>query len=224
MIRSRGCYGRTRDDDDSADRNGNADQAMKLKHRALVEAVVALLGLMGYAPAHAATVTITDSPGAFSADGPAGWSRQPAGGGDSRLKFVSPEGTPYAECVVIVKAVPSLRGQSQSDLSAAMREPPDAKAAAQRLARSYSNVRVVSVGNGALSGVPSQIHNVTYSAGTPVKTEWTRLVSASAATTPGIVWTVACGAQGRNLAEAEKAFDHWQLEIARFKAQVKFLR
>ena len=182
-----------------------------------------LFGLIGCAPAQAVPVTITDSPAAFSADGPAGWSRQPAGGGDSRLKFVSPKGAPYAECIVIVQAAPSLRGHSQSVLSAAMREPPDATAAAQRLGRSYRNVRIVSVGNGALSGVPTQIHNVTYSDGTPGKTEWTRLASASAAT-PGIVWTVACGAQGRTLAEAEKAFDHWQVEIAKFQARVKILR
>ncbi|MBV5343717.1 hypothetical protein JZU68_09000, partial [bacterium] len=58
----------------------------------------------------AQSVTITESPRPFSATAPENWSRLPPATGNSRLKFVSPSGTPYAECAVIVKTLPALTG------------------------------------------------------------------------------------------------------------------
>jgi hypothetical protein len=190
------------------------------RHRVLL---VMLLARIGHSMAQAQSVTITESPGAFSARSPTGWSRQPATG-DARLKFVSPEGKPYAECAVLVKTRPSLRGRSQSDFDTAMRETPDAKAMARQLAKSYGDVRIISVANGALSGVPAQVYDVVYSVGTPARTEWVRSVTAIAVTVPDVIWTSTCGGQGRTLAEAQKAFDHWQIEFAKFSAFIEFLR
>lgn len=121
--------------------------------------------------AAAQSVTITESPRPFSATAPANWSRQPPATGNSRLKFVSPSGTPYAECAVIVKTLPALRGRSQAEINSAMLEAPAPEGITRALSVSFSNVRVISAGNGALSGIPAQTYNVQYSVGTPAGTQ-----------------------------------------------------
>lgn len=187
--------------------------------------LIAVLLAVFIAPSVAAqSVTITDSPSPFSATAPTGWSRQPPGTGNSRLKFVSPSGTPHAECAVIVKTSSALRGLSQTEINAALLDPPDPKVIARNLSASFENVRVISVGNGVLSGIPAHIYNVQYSVGTPTGIQWIRNVSTTTITVPGVSWTVGCGGQGRTLAEAQKAFDYWQLEFVKFRTFVKFLR
>lgn len=174
--------------------------------------------------AAAQSITITESPKPFSAKAPANWSRQPPATGNSRLKFVSPSGTPYAECAVIVKTLPALRGHSQAEINAAMLETPDPEGIARGLSVSFGNVRVLSAGNGALSGIPAQTYNVQYSVGTPSGTQWVRSVSTTTMTVPDVSWTVTCGGQGHTVAEAQKAFDYWQLEFVKFLTFIKFLR
>ena len=186
---------------------------------------IAVLLAVFIAPLAAAqSVTITESPRPFSATAPANWSRQPPATGNSRLKFVSPSGTPYAECAVIVKTLPALRGHSQAEFNSAMLEAPESVRITRGLSVSFSNVQVISAGNGALSGIPAQAYNVQYSVGTPAGTQWVRSVSTTAMTVPDVIWTVVCGGQGRTLAEAQKAFEYWQLEFVKFLTFIKFLR
>lgn len=187
-------------------------------------AITALLTGLVAIDVGAQSVTITDSPRSFSATGPAGWSRQPPATGNSRLKYASPSGTPYAECAVIVKTLPALRGHSQSEMDAAMLDTPDPNVIARGLAGSFSNVRIISAGNTAVSGVPAQIYNVQYSVGTPAGVQWVRGVTTTAMTVPDVRWTLTCGGQGRTLDEAQKAFDYWQLEVVKFATFIKFLR
>jgi hypothetical protein len=184
---------------------------------------ILLAGAIGPCGVHAESVTITDSPAAFAAIGPAGWSRQPPATGNSRLKYVSPSDTPYAECAVIVKTFPALRSLSQSDINALMFETPDPDAIARGLAGNFGNVRVISAGNAALSGMPAQTYNVYYSIGSPAGTQWIRSVSTTTMTAPDVSWTVTCGGQGHTLAEAQKAFDYWQMEFVKFPTFIKFL-
>ena len=191
-----------------------------MTHRFLIAALWACVVI---GEVRAQTATVTDSLGPFSAVAPAGWSRQPPATGNSRLKYVSPRGAPYAECAVIVKAIPALRGHSQSEMNLAMLDLPDTNDVARSLA-SYSNVRVLSVGNATLSGVPAQTYNVRMSIGTPAGVQWIRGVTTTTMTVPDLNWTVTCGGQGRTLDEASKAFDHWQLEFMKFATYIKFLR
>lgn len=186
--------------------------------------ITVLLAVLIAPLAAAQSVTITDSPSPFSAKAPANWSRQPPATGNSRLKFVSPSGTPHAECAVIVKTAPVLRGHSQTEINAALLDPPDPKVIARNLSVSFENVRVISVGNGVLSGIPAHIYNVQHSVGTPIGIQWIRNVSTTTITVPGVSWTVGCSGQGRTLAEAQKAFDYWQLEFVKFRTFIKFLR
>ncbi len=176
------------------------------------------------ADVNAQTVTITDSPRSFSASAPAGWSRQPPATGNSRLKYVSPKGTPYAECAVIVKTISALRGRSQSEMDAAMLDSPDMTAMANGLASTFNSVRVISASNTALSGVPAQIYNIQYSVGTPAGVQWVRAVITSTLTVPDVSWTLTCGGQGDTLAESHKAFDYWQIEFVKFATFIRFLR
>jgi len=182
-----------------------------------------LASAIGACGAHAESVTITDSPVAFSAIGPAGWSRQPPATGNSRLKYASPSDAPYAECAVIVKTFPALRSLSQSDINALMFQTPDPDGIARGLAGNFANVRVISAGNASLSGMPAQIYNVSYSVGSPAGTQWIRSVSTTTMTSPDVSWTVTCGGQGHTLAEAQKAFDYWQTEFVKFPTFIKFL-
>ena len=186
--------------------------------------IVFLLAASIVVDVRAQSITITDSPRAFSAMAPAGWSRQPTATGNSRLKYVSPRGTPYAECAVIVKSIPALRGHAQAEMDAAMLDTPDPDVIARGLAGSFSNVRVLSAVNSALSGVPAQTYNVQYSVGTPAGVQWVRGVTTTAMTVPDVSWSLTCGGQGRTLSEAQKAFDYWQLEFVKFATYVKFLR
>ena len=189
-----------------------------------VAIAVLLIAVAFVRDVRAQSVTITDSPRPFSATAPAGWSRQPPATGNSRLKYVSPNGTPYAECAVIVKTIPAMRGHPQSEMDAAMLQAPDPSSIAQGLAGSYNNVRVISAGNAGLSGVPAQTYNVQYSVGSPAGEQWIRGVTTTALTVPDVSWTVACAGQGRTLAEAQKAFDYWQLEFVKFATYIKFVR
>lgn len=186
--------------------------------------IATLLTTLVVVDARAQSVTVTDSPGPFSAMAPAGWSRQPPATGSSRLKYASPSGTPYAECAVIVKSIPALRGRAQSEMNAAMLEMPEPKDIAQALAGSFSNVRVISASNSMLSGVPAQTYNVQYSVGTSAGVQWVRGVTTTTMTVPDVSWTLTCGGQGRTLDDAQKAFSYWQLEFVKFATFIRFLR
>ncbi|MBV5343718.1 hypothetical protein JZU68_09005, partial [bacterium] len=103
-------------------------------------------------------------------------------------------------------------------------ETPNVDDIARGLSVSFSNVLVISVGSGTLSGVPAQAYNVQYSVGTPAGTQWVRSVSTSTMTVPDVSWTVTCCGQGSSVTEAQKAFDYWQLEFLKFLTFIKFLR
>ena len=182
--------------------------------------LLAVVLLFTATPVAAQIVTVTDAPRAFSIASPTGWTRQPPATGNSRLKFVSPPGTPYAERAVIVQELPSLRGQPQSYYDQFMAEPPDPSEMQQQLASQFSNVRAFAPGVANLSGHPAQVINVEYSAGQ----QWIRGVNTITGTTPGLVWTLTCGAGGKSPAEARKGFSHWQVELARFPTYLKILR
>jgi len=117
-----------------------------------------------------------------------------------------------------------MRGRSQSEMDAAMLDTPDPNVIARGLASSFNNVRVLSANNTGLGGVPAQTYNVQYAVGTPAGEQWVRAVTTSTLTVPDVSWTVTCGGQGRTLAEAQRAFDYWQLEFVKFGTYIKFLR
>jgi len=105
-----------------------------------------------------------------------------------------------------------------------MLEPPEPEGITRALSVSFSNVRVISAGNGALSGIPAQTYNVQYSVGTPAGMQWVRSASTTTMTVPDVSWTVTSGGQGRTLAEAQKAFAYWQLEFVKFLTFIKIFR
>lgn len=190
-----------------------------LRHHSML----ALALLTALQCAVAAEVVVTSSPRKFAVTAPAGWTQQPTATGNSRVKFVSPAGTPRAECAVIVQEYPALRNQPQSYFDSIMLVPEDSRELAKQLSQSYSNVSVIGVGGGSLSGHPAQLSNVIYSIGTPSGSMWVRSSNTSAGTTPGLVWTVACGAMGKTQLDAEKGFSYWKLEIVKFPTSVKML-
>ena len=173
--------------------------------------------------AAAQTVTITNTPRPFSAKTPAKWVLQPLKSGNVKLDFQSPRGTPQAGCTVVVQTLTGLRGHSQDEFNAEMTKPLDIKGFASSLSVTLSNVRVISAGYGALSRLPTQIYKVQYSTGTPSGKIWSLGVISTTISVPDIIWTVGCTGQGRTTAEAQKAFDYWQLELVAFPTFIKFL-
>lgn len=157
----------------------------------------------------------------LSAIAPQGWVRQTPGTGNSRIRFSSPQGTPYAECAVIALEMPSLRGQPQSYFDQVMLEAPDAREIEQSLSMNFGNVRVLGIGRSLLSGHPAHIASVTYNMGTPNGPMWVRGVHITTGTTPGLAWTVSCGASGNSPQEAERSYRHWQSEIAKFPTYIR---
>jgi len=169
----------------------------------------------------AQTVNVTDSPRPFTVVPPTSWVQQPTSTGNSRIKFVAPSGTPYAECTVIVQEYPVAKDIPQSPLDKGMLEGLDSSEISAQLSSIYNNVKIFSVGVADFSGHPAQLVNFQYSVGTPTGEVWTRGITVTAATTPGLIWIVSCGALGKSAAEAQKGYWYWQLEIAKFSTNIK---
>lgn len=169
----------------------------------------------------AQTVKVENSPRFFTVVSPTSWVQQPTTTGNSRIKFAAPSGTPAAECAVIIKEFPGLRGEPQSTFDQQMAGPTNPSEMASQLSSRYNNVKVFSTGVASISGFPAQLVNVQYSAGTPSGELWARGITVTTATTPGLVWTISCGALGKSLGEAQKGFSYWQSEIMRFPTNIK---
>ena len=178
-------------------------------------------GLFVATQAIAQTVNVQNSPRPFTVVAPVSWVQQATSTGNSRIKFSAPSGAPAAECAVIVIDFPGLRGQPQSTFDQQLVEPPNPQEMASQLSSRYNNVKVFSTGAASISGFPAQLANVQYSVGTPSGELWARGITVTTATTPGLVWTISCGALGKNLAEAQKGYSHWQLEMTRFLTNIK---
>lgn len=177
-------------------------------------------GLFVTTQAIAQAVRVQNSPRPFTVVSPTAWVQQPTSTGNSRIKFAAPSGTPAAECAVIVKEFPGLKGVPQSTFDQQMIEPPNHSEMASQLSSIYNNVKIFSTGVASVSGFPAQLFNVQFSVGTPGGELWSRGIMVTTATTPGIVWTITCGALGKNLDEAQKGYSYWQLEIARFTTNI----
>lgn len=178
-------------------------------------------GLFVATQAIAQAVKVQNTPRPFTAVSPTSWVQQPTTTGNSRIKFAAPSGTPTAECAVIVKEFPGLRGEPQSTFNQQMAEQPNPSEMASQLSSRYNNVKIFSTGIASVSGFPAQLVNVQYSVGTPNGELWTRGTTVTTATTPGLVWTITCGAFGKSLDEAQKGFSYWQSEIIRFPTNIK---
>lgn len=178
-------------------------------------------GLFVATQAMAKTVKVQNSPRPFSVVSPSSWVQQPTTTGNSRIKFAAPLGTPAAECAVIVKEFPGLKGEPQSTFNQQMAEPQKPNEMAAQLSSRYNNVKVIATGVASISGYPAQLTNVLYSVGTPSGELWTRGILITTATTPGLVWTIGCGALGWSPDEAQKGYSHWQSEIIRFPTNIK---
>lgn len=172
----------------------------------------------------AQTIIISNSPRPFSVVPPTSWIQRPTSTGNSRVKFVAPPGTPVAECAVIVKEIPSLRNQPQSSLDQQMSYPVDLKETASQMSARFNNVQIFETGFATISGHPSQLINLQYTIGTPSGEIWFRGTTITAATTPGLIWTITCGATGRTTDEAQKGYSYWQSEMFRFSTNVKILK
>lgn len=169
----------------------------------------------------AQTVKVQNSPRPFTVVSPISWVQQPTTTGNSRIKLTAPSGTPAAECAVIVKDFPGLRGEPQSTFDQKMAEPPNASEMAAQLSSRYNNVKVISTGVASVSGYPAQLSNILFSVGTPSGELWAKGILVTTATTPGLVWTIGCSALGWSPAEAQKGYSYWQSEIMRFPTNIK---
>jgi hypothetical protein len=180
-----------------------------------------ICGLCAITQVNAQPVTVKNSPRSFTVVAPTSWIQQPTTTGSSRIKFAAPPGTPAAECSVIVKEFLGLSGVPQSTLDRKMAEPLSTTEIASQLSSQYNNVRVFSTGVASISGYPAHLYNVEYSVGTPAGEIWTRGIMVTAATTPGLVWTIGCGALGKSSEKAQKGYSYWQLEFIRFPTNIK---
>ena len=169
-------------------------------------------------------IRVDSSPRPFAVVSPQGWKQQPTTTGNSRVKFASPAGTPNAECAVIVQELSGLKGLPQSYFDEQMLQPSAPREIELQLSSRYNNVKVVATGVANISGHPAELSNVRYSVGTPAGELWARGLMVSTGTTPGLVWTSACGGLGRNVKEADAAYSYWQSEIMRFHTNIKILR
>ncbi|HAR49694.1 MAG TPA: hypothetical protein DCR81_06260 [Smithella sp.] len=185
---------------------------------------IVVSGLFMASQLFAQTFSVKNSPRPFTVVAPTSWVQQPTTTGNSRIKFASPSGTPAAECAVIVQEYPSAKNIPQSTLDKGMAEGLDPSEITSQLSSLYNNVKIFSVGVGNIAGHPAQFVNCQYSVGTPTGEIWARGILVTAATTPGLIWTISCGALGKNAAEAQKGYSYWQLEIVKFPTNIKIVK
>lgn len=171
----------------------------------------------------AKTINVS-TPRPFSVVVPKSWVKGEIVSGNTRLSLVAPTGTPTAECAVGVLELPGMKGQSQSEIDRIMLENPSASEMAAQLSNQYNNVRVTSAVKTFISGYPAYLYNLQYSVGTPSGEMWTKGTIYTFGTTPGLVWSISCGATGRNINEAIKGFSYWQLEMNLFPTKMKIKR
>ena len=169
----------------------------------------------------AQAVSVKNSPRPFSIVPPTSWVQKPTSTGNSRIKFVAPSGTPYAECAVIVQEYPSAKNISQSTLDKGMVEGLTISEMTEQLSAMFNNVKIYSVAMANISGHPAQLANCQYSIGTPSGEVWVRGIYITTATTPGLIWIICCGAIGKDANEAQKGYSYWQLEILKFPTNIK---
>ncbi len=186
----------------------------------LLAVIWLLLAIFMTDPAYAITIK-GKHPRAFIASSPSGWRKGKLISGHARGAFVAPPGTPPAECSISTTEFTPMRGYSQSQLNQFMADPPVASDIANHLSQQYNNVKVLSAGYTIISGYPAHQFNVQYSVGTPSGEVWVRGVVATTATTPGLIWSVGCGAVGTSIKDAYRGFSFWQSEMNLFPGRVK---
>jgi hypothetical protein len=156
--------------------------------------------------------TFTNQEFGFTFRYPASWTVQRPGTPNSRAKVISPKDSPQAECAVIVKRYPQLSSLKQGEIDQVFSQRPSLSELKEGLSQGHSDVTILAVSVGALESRPAQLARVQYSVGTETGKTFisSRMVSTA---TPGLTWTITCGAQGRSFAEAEKSYEHWQAVI-----------
>jgi hypothetical protein len=156
--------------------------------------------------------TFTNSEFQFSFQYPPSWQVRPPGSPHSRGKVVSPNGSPSAECAVIVKRFPQLSSLSQMEIDQVFAQQPTPSEFREALSQGFNDVTVMTVSIGALHTRPAQLARVQYSVGTEFGKVYVsgRMVMTA---TPGLSWAVTCGGQGRTFEEAARNYLHWQAAI-----------
>lgn len=160
----------------------------------------------------------------FSVAAPTGWRRETPSTPNSRVRFISPAKTPYAECAVIVQDMPALRGHTQKEFDLEIATQTDARELEQQLATQYKSPTVQAIAMRAVAGFPAQEVRYlaeTKSAGRPI---WTNSITRTWMTTPSYIWTLVCGGQGSDRMQAGNALDYWLHEISSFPLGFKILR
>ena len=191
-----------------------------------MKSAIPRIGLVS-ALAAAATATqgqvthLGDSPRPFSVVPPRGWLPGKTVTGNTRVAFSSPVDLPNGECSV---AAVEFKGRrlTQAEIDKSLAEPATTKDVQAVLGRSYNNVKVLSTGNSLLAGFKAQVFKAEYSVGTPKGELWAVLVATTAVVEPNASWTVSCGATGKTIAEARRAFSYWQMDVNAFPTNFNF--
>ena len=171
--------------------------------------------------ASAEVARITESPRPFLVSPPAQWVVLQPTRQSTRARYASPAGSPSAECAVTVKEYAGLAQQSQNQLDQSMMELPSSKELTSQLSAQYNNVRVFSIGHIWVSGFAGQIVNYQHSVGTTSGELWSRVISLTFATTPGLIWVVGCGGTGFSPEDARRNYSYWQSDILNFLSSIR---
>ena len=166
-------------------------------------------------------LTFTNPEFGFTFQYPASWAVHSPGSPNSRAKVVSPKDRSHAECAVIVQRYPQLSSLPQGEIDQVFAQRPSPSEFKEALSQSHSDVTVLAVSVGALHSRPAHFARVRYSLGTEAGKMFAsgRVLSTA---TPGLTWTVTCGAQGRSFDEAEKNYQYWQAVINNIVVSFQF--
>lgn len=154
----------------------------------------------------------------FSFQYPASWVFVHSQARDIRVKIVAPEGSPAAECAVVVKEYPNAAKAKQGDIDQVFLDPPTVQELEEMLGQESGQVTVTKAMAGKLDKRPA--HVARYRMHLSFNEYLSGQVAMTA--TPGLTWSVACSGRGEDSQESEKNYQFWQQSIQALMASFRF--
>lgn len=180
-----------------------------------------LLGLLVQsAPAADQSSRYANSQFGFSFQYPGSWIFAHAPERNVRVKIVTPEGSPAAECAVIVKEYPKAADAKQDDIDQIFLAPPTVEELQEVLVRDGDPLKVTKAGTGKLDTRPTHVARYRLQLG--LEEYLSGQVAMTA--TPGRTWSVSCSGRGASPEQAEKNFQFWKKGIDGLMTSFRFTR
>ena len=177
----------------------------------LLGILLLLIGVLGADNARAAkkTAQYSNEQFGFSFRYPTSWTFAHSSQRDMRVRLVTTEGEPDAECAVVVKEYPAAVHARQEEIDEVFTATPTVEELQEVLGQGEDHLEVLAAAKGRLHKRPT--HVATYRLCQRFDEYLYGEVSMTA--TPGLTWSVSCRGLGASQTQAKKNFQYWSAAI-----------